>query len=371
MDFNLTADQEALRTLVRQILTDHVTEDRLKQLRAAEQWWDRDAWKALAQSSVFGVAVPEALGGSGLGLIEIGIVCEELGRAVAPVPLLAAVVLGALPLAAFGSPAQQAEWLPGVAAGTTILTAALLELGGNEPWEPQTTARRDGNGWRLDGVKVCVPAADVAARILVPARTPDGVAVFLVDPKAADVTVAAQVLTNGEPHGRLALVGAAAELLVDAVRGEDAVQWMTARATIAYCALQVGVCEAALRMTAAYTTERKQFDRAIATFQAVQQRAADAFIDLDCIRTSTWEALYLLAEGASGADALTAVRYAKFWASEAGQRVVVAAQHLHGGIGVDIDYPLHRYFWWAKYVELLFGPGTEQLAKLGATLAAS
>ena len=366
MDFNFTADQEALRTLVRQILTDHITEDRLKQLRAADQWWDHAATKALAESSIFGLAVPEAFGGSGLGLIEIGMVCEELGRAVAPVPLLPSMVLGGLPLAEFGTPAQQQRWLPSLAAGTTIATAALIELGGNEAWEPTTTARRNGNGWRLDGVKVCVPAADLAAVILVPAMTPDGVAVFLVDPKAAGVSIQAQVLTNAEPHGRLALTGVAAELMVDAGRGAAAVRWIVERATVAYCALQIGICDAALRMTAAYTTERKQFDRPIATFQAVQQRAADAFIDLELIRMSTWEALYLLAEGA---DASEAVRFAKFWASEAGQRVVVASQHLHGGIGVDIDYPLHRYFLWAKYVELLFGPGTEQLAKIGATLA--
>ena len=363
MDFNFTPDQDALRELVRKILADHVTDDRLKQLRAANEWWDKRAWEALAQSSVFGLAVPEAFGGSGLGLIEIGIVCEELGRAVAPVPLLPSVVLGGLAIAQFGSAAQKQRLLPGVAAGTTILTAALLELGGSEPWEPRMTARREGTSWRLDGVKIAVPAADLAAAMLVPARTDAGVAVFVVDRQGNGVTVEPQVLTNGEPHGRVTLAGAVGEELA----GVEVARWIAERATIAYCALQVGVCDAALRMTAAYTTERKQFDRPIATFQAVQQRAADAFIDLECIRISTWEAIYLLA---SAEEASEQVRFAKFWASEAGQRVVVAAQHLHGGIGVDIDYPLHRYFWWAKYVELLFGPGSEQLAKIGATLAA-
>lgn len=366
MDFNFSADQDALRELVRKILSDHCTDDRLKQLRAADQWWDKQAWDALAQASVFGLAVPENYGGSGLGLMELGIVCEEVGRAVAPVPLIPSMVLGGLALAQFGSDAQKQRLLPGVAAGTTILTAALVELGGNEAWEPLTTARAVESQWRLDGVKVCVPAADVAQCVLVPARTDRGVGVFLVDPKAPGVTLERQVLTNGEPHARLTLRDAAAEVLAAPAPDAAAVRWIAERATIAYCALQIGVTEAALRMTAAYTTERKQFDRAIATFQAVQQRAADAFIDLECIRASTWEAIYLLAHNA---DAAEAVRLAKFWASEAGQRAVVASQHLHGGIGVDVDYPLHRYFWWSKYVELLFGSGSEQLAKIGAQLA--
>jgi alkylation response protein AidB-like acyl-CoA dehydrogenase len=119
-------------------------------------------------------------------------------------------------------------------------------------------------------------------------------------------------------------------------------------------------------MTAAYTTERKQFDRAIATFQAVQQRAADAYIDLEAIRLPTSEAIDRLA---GGADASEIVRIAKYCASDGGQRIAVAAQHLHGGIGVDVDYPLHRYFIWAKHIELVLGCAPAQLAKIGAALA--
>ncbi|MGB5081496.1 MAG: acyl-CoA dehydrogenase family protein, partial [Burkholderiales bacterium] len=145
------------------------------------------------------------------------------------------------------------------------------------------------------------------------------------------------------------------------------VRWLVERATVAYCAVQIGLCDKALRMTAAYTIERKQFDRAIATFQAVQQRAADAFIDLEAIRMTTWEAIYRLA---NGIPATEMVRIAKYWASDGGQRVVVASQHLHGGIGVDVDYPLHRYFCWAKQIELLLGSAPAQLAALGAVIAA-
>ena len=371
MNFEYTEDQNALRELAQKILTDHSTDDRLKALKAANEWFDKPTWDALAQASLLGVAVPEAHGGSGMGFAALALLCEEIGRSVAQVPVLASLVLGALPLSEFGSAAQQKAWLPGVAAGTTILTAALSEDAHDDPMRPHTTARRESGGWVLDGVKIVVPAGELAARILVPATTGGHeVGVFLVDPKAVGVTVERQILTNGEPHARLVLKGVRVgsdDVLGDPAGGAAIVQWIVERATIAYCAVQVGVCDRAIRMTAAYTTERKQFDRPIATFQAVQQRAADAFIDLECIRMATSEAVYRLA---NGLDATEMVRIAKYVASDGGQRCVVAAQHLHGGIGVDVDYPLHRYFIWAKHVELILGPAPAQLAKMGAELAA-
>jgi alkylation response protein AidB-like acyl-CoA dehydrogenase len=230
---------------------------------------------------------------------------------------------------------------------------------------------RDGGGWRLDGAKICVPAGELAARILVPATTDAGaVGVFLVDPKASGVTVTRQILTNGEPHAKVTLEAAmvdSGDLLGDTARGTAITRWLVERATVAYCATQLGVCDRALRMTAAYTTERKQFDRPIATFQAVQQRAADAYIDLEAIRVTTWEGVDRLA---NGTEATEMVRIAKYWASDGGQRIAVAAQHLHGGIGVDVDYPLHRYFCWAKHIELVLGSAPAQLAKIGAVIAA-
>ncbi len=371
MDFNYSQDQDALRELARKILTDHSTDDRLKALRAAGEWFDKPAWDALAKASLLGIAIPEHLGGSGLGFVELSILCEEVGRAVAQVPVLASCVLGALPIAEFGTAAQKKAWLPGVAQGTTVLTAALTEVGNDDPVRPTTTATKDGSGWKLDGAKVCVPAGDVAARILVPATTGRGsVGVFLVDPKAPGVTVERQILTNWEPHAKLTMKGVrvgADDVLGDPTTGETIARWIAERATIAYCATQLGVCDKALRMTAQYTTERKQFDRAIATFQAVQQRAADAFIDLDCIRMATWESIDRLA---NGTPATEMVRIAKYWASDGGQRIAVAAQHLHGGIGVDVDYPLHRYFCWAKHIELTLGAAPLQLARIGATIAA-
>jgi alkylation response protein AidB-like acyl-CoA dehydrogenase len=372
MDFAFTPEQEALRELARTIFADHLGPERLKALEADGTWYDDACWQALARARLLGVAIPEAYGGSGLGLVELALLLEEAGRAVAPLPLVPTLVLGALPLAAFGTAAQKRRWLPPVADGGAVLSAALVELGSDDPAAPATAARAEGGAWRLEGVKVCVPAAERAACILVPARTDDGgVGVFLVDPRGPGVAIARQILTHGEPHGRLALEGApvaAADVLGDVRGGAAIVRWITARALAAYAALQVGVCERALRMAAEYTTGREQFGRPIGSFQAVHQRAADAYIDLEAMRLTAWEAIDRLAHDEPADDAVTV---AKFWAAEGGQRVAVAAQHLHGGIGVDIDYPLHRYFLWAKHLELVLGAAPQQLARLGARMAAA
>ena len=363
MDFAFAPEQEALRELARQVLEDHVTHERLKAIEGEPEWFDRETWEALARTKLLGTAIPEAHGGSGLGLLELCLLLEQVGRTVAPVPAWPTLVLGALPIAEFGSPEQRRSWLPGVAAGEVLLTAALVEPAADDPTRPTATARRDGAVWRLDGVKICVPAAHVAARILVPARTERDTGLFLLDPRAAGVTIERQVATNREPEGRVSLAGAPAELLAG---GAASLEWLVERALVGLCAMQLGVAERALRMTAEYTTQREQFGRPIASFQAVHQRAADAYVDVEAIRLTTWQAAWRLA---AGRPASREVAVAKFWASEGAHRVVYAAQHLHGGIGVDVDYPLHRYYLWSKQIELTLGSATRQLVRLGAELA--
>ena len=131
--------------------------------------------------------------------------------------------------------------------------------------------------------------------------------------------------------------------------------------------MQLGVAERALRITADYTSERKQFDRPIGSFQAVHARAADAFIDVEAMRLTMQRALHVLAEGEPAAEILA---IAKYFACEGGARVTYAAQHLHGGIGMDVEYPLHRYYLWARQIGIRLGSGTWHLAKLGEMLAA-
>ena len=372
MDFALSDEQTAIRDLAAQILTEQLPPERIRGLEAGDDWFAADTWAELARADLLGLCLPEVHGGGGYGFFELALICEQVGRAVAPLPVLPTLVLGALPIAEFGSAAQQAEWLPGVAVGDVVLTAALSEGGdGLPPDVPATEAVVDGDGWRITGVKQLVPAAHLAARILVPARTGDATStVFLVDPEAAGVTIERNLGPNLEPLGTLTLAGVVvrtADVLGAVDRGAEVVSWTTDRAVAAYCAVQAGVCEAALRLTAAYVSERKQFGTPIATFQAVAQRAADAYIDTEAVRLTAYQAAWRLAEGHPAAEELS---IAKFWAAEGAHRVVHAAQHLHGGIGVDADYPVHRTFRWAKHVELSLGGGTTHLRKLGALLAA-
>jgi alkylation response protein AidB-like acyl-CoA dehydrogenase len=369
MDFGFNEEQQDLQGLAEQILHGEVTHDRLKEIEAGEDNLDRELWGKLADAGLLGISIPEAHGGGGYGFLEAAIVLEQLGRTVAPVPYLSTIVLGALPVARFGSDAQQAL-LDGVVSGDTILTAALVEAGA-DPRRPVTTARRDGDGWILDGDKICVPDGMLAHRILVPATADDGsVIVAIADPNARGVSRERQNTTSGHPEAAVHLDGARItgnDVLGGAERGAEVLDWTIERATAALCAIAVGVCEESVRMTAEYTKTREQFDRPIATFQAVGQRAADAYIDTEAIRLTAWQAIWRLSEEL---PATAEVAVAKFWAAEGGQRVVHAAQHLHGGMGVDRDYPLHRYFLLAKQLELTLGGTTPQLLTLGRILAA-
>ena len=370
MDFSLSEEQQEVRNLARKILEDRCTHERLKQVEASAEGVDLELWRELARANLLGVGLPEAFGGSDLGFFTTCLLLEEIGRAVAPVPALATLVMAALPIARFGSQAQQQRWLPGVVSGEVILSAGLLEAGSEEPARPATAFRAVSGGFLLDGVKLCVPAAHLAQRVLVPARGADGqVGAFLVDPKAPGVLLEPQRTTNRERHFQLTLSSARVgeeDRLGGLAQGAGIVEWIVERATAAGCALQLGVSDRALRMTATYAASRVQFERPIGSFQAVHTRAADAFIDVEAMRLTSWLAAWRLSQELPASDE---VAVAKYWAAEGGQFVGYAAQHLHGGIGIDVDYPLHRYYLWAKQLELTLGSAPVQLARIGARMA--
>jgi alkylation response protein AidB-like acyl-CoA dehydrogenase len=370
VDFSYSDEQQAAIELARQILTDHCTPQRLRALElAGGPRFDRALWRQLAEAGLVAAGVPEAQGGAGLGFLVVAGIVEQVGRTAAPVPLLETSVLGALPLAEFGSPALREAWLPRVARGEAVLTAALVEPE-REPAQPGTRAVRDGAVWRLAGKKICVPAGPVADAFLVPAALEGGgVAVFLVESGATGVSQEPLVTTSRQPESVLELRDARVgpEALLGAPgQGAEIVAWTELRATAALCALAVGVTSEALRLTAEYTKTRKQFDQPIATFQAVGQRAADAFIDTEAIRLTALQAAWRID---AGLPAEAAVATAKYWAAVGGSRVVRAAQHLHGGVGVDREYPLHRYYTYARQLELTLGGGTQQLRRLGRLIA--
>jgi alkylation response protein AidB-like acyl-CoA dehydrogenase len=232
-------------------------------------------------------------------------------------------------------------------------------------------AERDGDGWILSGSKSCVPSGLIADAVLVTAHVdPDSVAVFIVDTAAVGLSRQRQVTNTGQPEAVLTLAGTRVgpESIVGLVEdGGTIIEWLVQRTTAALSLAQAGAAAAALALVAEYTKTREQFGKPIATFQAVGQRAADAYVDTEAIRLTAWQAAWRIAEGL---PAEKEVAIAKFWAADGGQRVVHAAVHLHGGVGVDRDYPLHRYFLMTKHLELTLGGATEQLLQLGAMLAA-
>jgi acyl-CoA dehydrogenase len=368
VDFAFTEEQEAIRQVAAQI-ADQVTTERLKEVEAGPDWFDRGLWSDLAAANLLGLALPEDVGGSGFGIVEVCAVLEHLGRVAARVPALPTLV-NALAIDRFGSGELRARLLPAVVAGDAVLAAALVEPGGAPPTVPTVEARATADGWELHGSKVCVPAAGLAAAVLIPATTPEGTAVFAVDPDASGVTLTAERATSGTPEFRLDLDAVAVGLhdrLGGDDNGADVVEVIYQHTLVGLAALQVGIVERALRLTAEYTSSREQFGRAIAAFQAVGQRAADAYIDTEAARLTMWQAAWRLSAGLPAADE---VAIAKFWAAEAGHRVCAAAQHLHGGIGVDVDYPLHRYTLLAKHNELALGGAAVQLVRLGMSMAA-
>jgi 3-oxocholest-4-en-26-oyl-CoA dehydrogenase beta subunit len=364
MDFSLSEAQTELAGLTRKILAGR---DAAGPDPRERQWAD------LASAGVLAAALPESLGGAGLGLLEQCSVLTELGRAASPAPYLASVVLGAGAIAEFGSPSQRRRWAVPAGSGAVTLTVALAEEDGDDPSSPSARAERVGGGWRLTGVKTVVPAAAQADLILVPASARDGVLVFLVEPADDGVTVQPQALTDGADAGRLVLDGVALDddrVLGGVSGGAGVTGWLVSRGTVGVCAVQAGLLERALELTAEYARTREQFGRPIGSFQAVAQRLADAYVDVEAVWLTMWQAAWQLAAGRPDDPGVgEAIASAKFWAADAGHRVAHTAVHVHGGLGIDTSYPLHRYFAAAKRAEFTLGGATAQLLRLGDILA--
>ena len=375
MDFSFGEDQEAVRELAARIFGDLCTHERLREIEGTEDHLDRKLWSELATAGLLGIGLPESVGGSGLGFLEACLVAEEAGRAAAIAPVIPTLVVAAA-IAEFGTEAQKQRWLPGICAGDVIASAAVVEVGADAS-APATAARRDGAGWRLDGVKTCVPAGMVADLLIISARLEGGGSgLFLLDPSTDGIVRRSQLTTAGNIQAQLELsgvvLGADAVLSGGAASNDgepssEALGWLLDHYSAALCVQEAGICQAAVKLTATYTSEREQFGKAIATFQAVGQRAADAYIDAEGVRLTAWQAAWRLSEGLPAAAEVAA---AKYWADSGAQRVVHAAQHLHGGVGVDRDYPLHRYYILTKELAVTLGGATPSLLRLGDLLAA-
>ena len=369
MDFTLSDDQRELRDLAARILGDATSDEALRDFAASDEPYNADLWRTLAEAGLLGLAISEQAGGLGLGVVDLGLLLEEQGRTLAPLPLTPTIAMAATAIDRHGSAEQKEAWLPRVLAGDLLITAAVEEVGNVDPHAPMTKATADGNGWRLSGVKTAVPYAAQSAAILVTAQAETGPALFLIEPDASGVSIEAQTGTNGEPQGLLTLddVSISGDALIGNVEdGAKIVADLIARGQVALSQRQVGVAAEALRRTAEYSSGRIQFGKPLGSMQAVQQRAADAFIDVEAMRsTSLLAAWQLDRDELKPAD----IASAKYWAAMGGHRVVHTAQHLHGGMGADITYPIHRFFLNATQIGETLGGANPMLSVIGAAIA--
>ncbi|MEM9254981.1 MAG: acyl-CoA dehydrogenase family protein [Pseudomonadota bacterium] len=371
MDFSLTDDQTAIRDLAYQIFTDRATDEFLLEFSRTEATYDDALWQTLAEQGLLGIAVPESADGTGLGIIELCLILEEQGRRVAPIPLFSSLVLGGLPIAEFGSEHLQSSYLQPLVAGRMKLSAAIAESGMNPALASSVHATPDGDDWLLSGSRSVIPDGGVADAVLVPAVDADGAtSVFLVDCAADGVSRSpVEFGLSGERAANLVLdqVRVPGDHLLGQIgQGEEILEWLLQRANVAQCAMQVGVTDEATKRTAAYVSERKQFGIPLGSFQALAMRMADSYIDVEGIRSMYWLAVWRLSEGL---DARAEVRAAKWWACDAAHRVVSTSQHLHGGMGADVEYPIHRFFLLAKQISYSLGNASQQLEELGSLLA--
>jgi alkylation response protein AidB-like acyl-CoA dehydrogenase len=309
-------------------------------------------WRALAKTGLLGLALPESLGGDGLGVLAVSLVLTEVGRRAATVPALATLALGVLPVVACGTREQQENLLPPVADGDRVLTAAIHEIGAALPTRPSTVCR-DGT---VAGTKVGVPFADTAHRVLV--STSDGV--VLVDPRAEGVTLDPVPASGDAPEFRMRMTGVPAEPLGD----HTATATLNAFATAGACAVGDGLLAGALDLTARHVRTREQFGRPLATFQAVAQQIADVYVAARTLHLVTRSACWRLDTGRPAEDDL---RVAGYWAAEELLPAMHTCHHLHGGVGVDITYPMHRYYAQAKDLTRFLGGADARLEALACS----
>ncbi|MBI2703314.1 acyl-CoA dehydrogenase family protein [Mycobacterium gordonae] len=357
MDFSTTEAAQDLGGLVDTIVDSVCTPAHQRELDKLDQRFDRDLWGKLVDSDILTSAAATQVGGDGFGVLEQVAILVALGHQLAAVPYLESIVLSSGALARFGSEELQGSWGSAAVRGEKILTVALDGEMGDGPVQAV-----DG---RLTGSRTQVFYGPVADGFLVPAETDSGTSVYLVAADDPGVTVTPLETTGLGSVGHLALDGVS----VDAARrvgGAEVVTWLRTISTLGRSAYQLGVLERGLQMTAEYARTREQFDRPIGSFQAVGQRLADGYIDVKGLRLTLTQAAWKVAEDI---PAEIDVASAAFWAADAGHRVAHTIVHVHGGVGVDTDHPVHRYFLSAKETEFALGGATGQLRQIGRELA--
>ena len=356
MNFAFSEEQEELRKAVRRFLEDKSPETEVRRLMETEDGYDPAVWKQMAeQLGLQGLAIPEEYGGSGYTYVELVVVLEEMGRALLCAPYFSSVALAANLLLSSGDDKAKAEYLPGIAAGTTIATVALAESTGR--WDEAgvtLAASGSGDSWTLSGEKSYVLDGHTADLVLVAARTPAGVSVFAVDKGAAGFTsTPLSTMDQTRKQAKLAFESTPARLIGTDGAGWAAISKTLDLAAVALAAEQVGGAQRVLEMAVEYAKQRVQFGRPIGSFQAIKHKCADMLLEVESAKSAAYYAGWAAAEDNEELPVVASL--AKSYCSEAYFHAAAENIQIHGGIGFTWDYPAHLYFKRAKSSELLFG----------------
>jgi alkylation response protein AidB-like acyl-CoA dehydrogenase len=366
MDFAFTEEHDELRRTVRRFLETKSDEQTVRRVMQTERGYDDTVWQQMAeQVGLQGLAVPADLGGAGLGFVELGIVMEEMGRALLCAPYFSTAVVGVSTLLAAGDEASRSDLLPRIAAGEIIVTLAAIEPGSR--WNPaavETHAEADGGVWRLDGTKTYVLDGHIADVLLVVAQTSEGLGLFRVVGEA--VGLKRQPLPTLDLTRKLARVELSQTPAIRIGAGGDllkALERVEALAAAALAAEQVGGAQRCLEMSVEYAKTRLQFGRPIGSFQAIKHRCADMLVEVEFAKSAAYHALFAAA-GANEDDLLIAANMAKSYCSEAYFHIAAETIQVHGGMGFTWEHPAHLYFKRAKSSALLFGDPIQHRERL-------
>jgi 3-oxocholest-4-en-26-oyl-CoA dehydrogenase beta subunit len=359
MDFQLTEDQRAFADMAQGLFADFCSDDQLREHDTSGRPYMQTLWEQCVAAGLHSIVVPESDGGLGLGMTELMAVLEQQGKALALVPLWEQQ-LAAATLARFGTGAAKATVAQALAGEPLALSlAGLAQTRGM----PLALTRTQG-GWQLKGTTSAVPLGGSAQHALLVSAVEGVARLVFVDLTASGVT---RTVGQSQHHQDIAdLHFANVTLGDDALLAAEALDWLQPRAIAALAALQMGVTQQQLRRTVDYVSERKQFDRVIGSFQLVAGQMADGHIALEALRSSVWQLVYRLDAGLGALPQAHAVRAL---ANDTGHRVGHMAQHVHGGMGVDVTYPIHRFLYWSRALAVALGGTEHHLAALGDWLA--
>lgn len=362
MHLSLSEEQKILTEMARDFLRDKFPREMLDRIDQAELGYSPEIWKEMAALGWTGLAIPEEYGGAGMGFLELALLLEEIGK-VRPIgAFFSTVVLGGLPILAAGTEEQKRLYLPKIASGEAIFTLALTEETATyEAGAVEMKAAAQGDAYVLNGGKLFVPDAHVADYLLCVARTgagaspEDGITVFIVDAKDSGIRCTPYRAMNNDRLCEVLFQDVAVpakNILGRPGEGWNLVQTMLDQAAVAKCCEIVGGAERVLEMTVTHAIDRKQFNRQIGSFQAVQHLCANMLSDVDSSKLITYEAAWRISEGLSYA---VEASMAKGWVSAAYRRVVALGHQVHGGTGLIDEHDMPLFFNGAKVAELAFG----------------